>query len=210
MEVKTIPEQFEHLVSKTVKNYLDAPEDVQNLVRISERIRGRYEKYVFQLSHGTQQMKHYEPHKYKNSRNTPLRTRVRLIMKISKSAPGLDAQKNLLHLYRNYPYCLLKSEPVNLRMKNFYFEDKNVRENDIIAVYRVSKFNNPNRNNDEVYAIRGYSMKKTIRFKYEGRGEEMYYAVNESIGSISNVLHFQWKDEIPQIISQKSRTFVEQ
>jgi len=190
-----IPNHLEHLHNKTIKHYLEAPESVQRLVRMTDSIQGRYGKYVFQLSRGTQQIKLYEPHKYKNDRNTPLRIRTRKIVKLAWQNPEPNIDERLRYLFRNYPYYLLKSEPVKLRMKNFYF-DRAVRDNDLIRIYRANDPQNPDPDTDHLYVEKKYAPKKEILFQYEDRDEEYYYVVNQRNGDISNVLRFVWQEEI--------------
>ncbi len=197
--MRLIPSQLEHLVSKSVLNYLQAPPEVQRLVRITKTIQGRYgDTYVFQLSHGVQQIKRYEPHKYRNNRNTPLRQRTRTIVRLAGENPDPSLEERLRFLFRTYPYYLLQSEAVNLRMKNFYFTGI-VWEGDNFTIYRTLNPEHPNPAIDEFYTEEQYKAKRTISFNFDDREEEYYYAQNERTGEISNVLHFVWNENQEEI-----------
>lgn len=52
---------------------------------------------------------------------------------------------------------------------------------------------------DILYAEKEYVPKKTVKFQYEGRGIEYYYGVNSRNNDISNVLKFEWKDEMIEL-----------
>ncbi len=191
-----IPSQIAHLVSKTVRQYLNAPAGIQRLVRITYTIQGRCGKYVFQMSNGTQQIKLYEPHKYRNEVNTPLRLRVRTIMILARQHPEPDVTEILRELFRTYPYYLLRSEPVNLRLKNFYFEGR-VVIGDTMRIYKAVDPLHPNPDLDELISEELFQPKRTVRFDYEDEDEEYFYAVNERTEELSNLLHFVWGDELP-------------
>jgi len=193
-----IPSQIAHLVNKTIKNYLEAPEEVRRLVRMTKTVQGRYGKqYVFQLSHGTQQIKLYEPEKYRNDHNTPLRKRVRKIIRLAWEDPVPNITERLRHLFRHYPYHLLQSEPVELRLQNFYFDLKPA-SGDFCKIYRALDPENPNPSSDQLYHEVEYTPKKKVLFQYEGREEEHYYALNDSTGELSNLLHFLWLEKLPE------------
>ena len=189
-----IPTQLWRLVKKSLQHYLQAKPSVQRNVNRSIWIRGRYGKeYVFQTSHGTQQIKRYEPKKYKNNVNTPLRIRTRTIMKMAMESPSPSIKEKIRELYKTYPFYLLKSEPVNLRLKNFYFE-KRVREKDLVSIYRAESENCNGEEDKTAYWEGKYQAKKTVRFEWQGDDQECWYAVNQRNGERSNVLKFVWKD----------------
>ncbi len=191
-----LPRQLVHLMNKTITTYLQAPEKVQRFVNRTNSIQGRYgDKYVFQLSHGTQQMKRYEPHKYRNNRNSPLRQRVRSIMALAWENPEPNITERLQELHRNYPYYLLRAEPVSLRMKNFYF-DTHIRIGESIRIYQAVDPEHPNPEVDILYSEANYAPKREILFEYAGEDEQHYYGIKARNGEISNVLHFVWLDEI--------------
>ena len=190
-----IPNHLAHLENMTLKNYLEAPESIQRLVRMTNLIQGRCGDLIFQSSHGTQQIKRYEPHKYGNERNTPLRFRTRTIVRLAWQNPEPTITEKLRELFRTYPYYLLKSEPVRLRMKNFYF-DSEVRVNDLLRIFRAIDPQNPDPASDLIYVEKRYAPQKEILFQFEDREEEFYYALNKRNGKISYLLTFNWQDTI--------------
>ncbi|MFA5498785.1 MAG: hypothetical protein WC327_04480 [Candidatus Cloacimonadia bacterium] len=159
------------------------------------------------MSNGTQQIKEYNPESYKtNSENTPLRKRARLIMQEAMQYPQEGRKELIRELYRNTPYRLKQDEPVNLRMKIFYFEKETIKD-DLLIVYCAVDSNNPNPETDTIITENKYGPKKEIKFAFEDRIEEYYYAVNERTGEGSNLLHFIWeKDFDPVIISIKKNS----
>jgi len=157
------------------------------------------------MSHGTQQIKEYNPESYKtNSENTPLRKRARLIMQEAMQHPQEGRKELIRELYRNTPYRLKQDEPVNLRMKNFYFDRETIKDDELI-VYRAVDPNNPNPVTDTIITEKKYSPKREIQFEYEGRVEEYYYAVNTRTGELSNLLHFIWEAEFDPVIKRKEK-----
>ena len=199
MKKSKIPDHLTHLENMTLKHYLEAPESIQRLVRMTNLIQGKCGSYVFQSSHGTQQIKKYEPEKYRNGRNTPLRLRTRQIVRLAWQNPLPTITARLRELFRNYPYNLLKSEPVRLRMKNFYFESE-VRDVDLIRIYRASDPENPDPENDHLYCEEAYSPGKEILFQYDNREQEYYYALNVRNSELSNLLCFIWQEKLPETI----------
>ncbi len=191
-----IPNQIVHLIRKTVLHYLFAPPEVQRNVIRTYSIRGRYGAYVFQLSHGTQQIKLYEPEKYRNNVNTPLRQRVRTIMMLARQHPEPDVTEILRELFRTYPYHLLNTEAINLRLRNFYFNSR-IDTGDLIRIYKAIDPLHPNPEVDELYIQTEYAPKKTIHFAYNVDENEYYYGVNPRNNELSNLLHFIWGDELP-------------
>ncbi len=187
-----IPRHLEHLVSQTVKNYLHARENVQRFINRTNMIQGRCGEYVFQSSHGTQQIKKYEPKKYKNGVNTPLRIRTRTIMRLASEDPTPTKEEKLRYLYRSYPFYLDKDQVINLRMRNFYF-DRWVNHS-VVSIYRKRPGEEPDPEMDELYETLEYMPKKTIKFEHQEEDEERYYAVHQRSGEISNVLHFVWQE----------------
>ncbi len=193
-----LPTQLVHLMNKTITTYLQAPEEVQRLVNKTYAIQGRYgDKYVFQLSHGTQQIKRYEPHKYRNDRNSPLRQRVRDIMALAWQNPEPNITERLHELHRNYPYYLLRTESIKLRMKNFHF-DTHVRSGESIRIYQAVDPEHPNPELDILYAEENFAPKREIVFEYAGEDEQYFYGVKARNGELSNVLNFIWGDELPE------------
>ncbi len=191
MRQRKIPRQLEHLVSKTVRHYLNCGEKMQRFIDRTNWIKGRWGKYVFQLSHGTQQIKLYEPKKYKNDVNTPLRVRVRTIMKIASANPEPSKEEKIRYLLRTYPYNLKKDKPINLRLLNFYF-DIRVSNGETLSIYKKRANGEPDPDLDELYDTVEYKRKETVVFAYQDDDEEYYYAVIARTGKISNLLHFIW------------------
>ncbi len=186
-----IPSQLWRLVKKTLRHYLMAKPSVQRNVNRSIWIKGRYGKdYVFQMSHGTQQIKRYEPNKYKNKVNTPLRIRARTIMKLASEEPTPSLKEKIRELYRTYPFYLDKNIPINLRLKNFYFEGM-VYPDDNIRIHKMTG-SIPNPETDELYWEGEYMPKKTVEFSYSETDKEEYYAVNLKSGEICNVVRMEW------------------
>ena len=202
MKKSKIPDHLTHLENMTLKHYLEAPESIQRLVRMTNLIQGKCGSYVFQSSHGTQQIKKYKPEKYRNGRNTPLRLRTRQIVRLAWQNPLPTITARLRELFRNYPYYLLKSEPVRLRMKNFYFASE-VRGNDLLVIYRALDPQNPDPESDLIYVEKTYSPKKEILFQYGESDEEFYYAQNTRTGEFSNLLNFIWRETLPERLQGK-------
>jgi hypothetical protein len=200
-----VSEENNHLLSKSVQNYLELPIEAQLMVKMSHSItgilkpkRGQHDGFVFQMSHGTQQIKKYEPEKYRNERSTPLRLRARTIVKLAKADPVPNERARIRELYRTYPFFLLKEEPINLRMKNFYFQhcDENI---ETIKIYRASNPGNLSPETDTLYTEQSYYAKKSVSFQYEGREEEYYYAINTGTDEMSNLLNFVWRDSLAEL-----------
>ena len=201
-----MPINIRRQLKPTVKNYFESDLDHQRLGRMTSSIQGKTDKYVFQMSNGSQQIKLYEPHKYKNNINTPLRIRTRMIMHLAYQEPCLDVKERIKELHYTYPYHLLKTEPVNLRLRNFRFE-KGVREGDCIEIYETTSPSDPYPGSDLLITSRSYSPKKAIIFEFNGQEEQYCYALNKRSNSISNVLHFIWNDEIQTLPGgEKSET----
>jgi len=158
--------------------------------------RGKYRGFVFQMSHGVQQIKKYEPEKYRNDRNTPLRLRTRTIVHLASLDPVPNLQTKGKELFRSYPYYLLKTEPVKLRMKNFYF-DPEVLPGRVLRIYKAEDPENPDPESDILYAEEEYSPKKTIRFEYGEEDIQQFYAMNTGNGRVSGLLKFIWAESIP-------------
>jgi hypothetical protein len=192
-----------HLLSKTMQHYFELPIMVQLLVKMSNSMsgkmvikRGKYRGFVFQMSHGVQQIKKYEPEKYRNDRNTPLRLRTRTIVHLASLDPVPNLQTKGKELFRSYPYYLLKTEPVKLRMKNFYF-DPEVLPGRVLRIYKAEDPENPDPESDILYAEEEYSPKKTIRFEYGEEDIQQFYAMNTGNGRVSGLLKFIWAESIP-------------
>ncbi len=204
-----IPTQLRRLLTKTLLHFIQSKENVQRFVNMTNWIKGRYgDRYVFQTSHGTQQMKRYEPKKYKNDVNTPLRIRARNIMHLAVENPYPSIKEKLRELYRTYPFNLLKDKGETIQLKNFYFV-KRTRDKDEIKIYKVAQelvgleglsnncpslyhFLSPE--DDELYWEGNYKNNKGVDFAYSGEEEEWYYAVNVRNNDMSNVLRFIWQD----------------
>jgi hypothetical protein len=147
------------------------------------------------MSHGTQQIKLYEPEKYRNEVNTPLRKRTRNIISMAYTDPGPDRHERIRELFRTYPYFLLKSEPVKLRLRNFYFSPL-IMEGEPLAIYKTTSGSDPDPESDELYTRIEYKEKRTVDFSFQSDEEEWYYALNERNNRRSNLLHFIWGDQI--------------
>mgnify|MGYP001150786795 CR=1 FL=1 len=130
----SIPSSLLPLVPKTVLNFWTMPKNLQRLQQMCEIVKGRVGPYIYQSSHGGQQIKFYQPWIYNNERNTPLRIRARKIMQLAAQEPVEKRKDKVRELYKSLPYNLLKNEPVKLRMKNFYF-DKSVAKGDSIKIF---------------------------------------------------------------------------
>jgi hypothetical protein len=195
-----IPKPIEHLASKTIQNYLNLPLSAQLSVYMSYEVKGKLnakkgskDGFVFQMAKANiQQIKKYNPEIFHNEKNTPLRTRARTIVRLASIEPQEKRKEKIRELYHSYPYFLLKSEPIKLRLKNFYF-DKYLNIGDVLKIYRSDDYENPNPETDSLYSEKEYSPNKTVSFKYEGRNEEYYYAVNQQNGDRSEVLRFVWE-----------------
>ena len=188
---RKIPNQLEGLVSQTVKNYLHARKELQKFIDMTNWIKGRCGDYVFQTSHGTQQIKRYEPKKYKNEVNTPLRTRIRTIMRLASQDPSPTKEEKLRFLMKTYPYHLDKEEPVNLRLLNFYFDY--TKSDEIVRIYKKRAGEEPDPELDDLIHEVEYIPKKTIKFNFQEEDEEWYYGLKVRTGELSNVLHFLWE-----------------
>ncbi|MFA5498229.1 MAG: hypothetical protein WC327_01635 [Candidatus Cloacimonadia bacterium] len=207
-----VKNELKHLATNTIHNYLQLPLGVQLAVQWSYSIQGKYGAkvgqkggYVFQMSHGTQQIKEYNPESYKtNSENTPLRKRARLIMQEAMQHPQEGRKELIRELYRKTPYHLKQDEPVNLRMKNFYFDRETIKDDEFI-VYRAADPNNPNPKTDTIITERKYSPKREIKFEFDNIEEEYYYAVNIRTGELSNLLHFIWETEFDPVIKRREK-----
>ncbi|MFA5498524.1 MAG: hypothetical protein WC327_03155 [Candidatus Cloacimonadia bacterium] len=207
-----VKNELKHLATNTIHNYLQLPLGVQLAVQWSYSLQGKYGAkvgqkggYVFQMSHGTQQIKEYNPESYKtNSENTPLRKRARLIMQEAMQHPQEGRKELIRELYRKTPYRLKQDEPVNLRMKNFYFDRETIKDDELI-MYHAADPNNPNPETDTVITEKKYGPKREIKFEYEGRVEEHYYAVNRRTRELSNTLHFIWEVEFDPVIKRREK-----
>ena len=192
------PESIEKLLTPTLKNYIKADDEHQNLVIMTKWLTGKTRKFVFQMSNGSQQIKLYEPEKYKNNRITPLRLRSRMIVHLASQYPHHLLNDKVRELHRTYPYYLLKQEPVNLRLLNFHF-DRYVKEGDELKIYRKVSSEEPDPETDILIETIAYKPKKSVKFEYQGQEEQHYYAVNTRNGELSNILHFVWQEELPQM-----------
>ncbi len=193
-----MPANISRELKASVKNYFKSDLDHQRIARMTSCVQGKTDKYVFQMSHGSQQIKLYEPHKYKNNINTPLRIRTRAIMQLAHHEPCPDVKERIKELHCTYPYYLLKIEPVNLRLRNFRFE-KEVREGAPIEIFRTISPSCPDPAIDMLIDSLSYKPKKSIRFEYDGQDEHHYYALNKRNKSLSNVLRLVWGDEIQKL-----------
>jgi hypothetical protein len=188
-----------HLMSKSMQNYFELPIEAQRLVRMSNSISGKMmlptEKnkgFVFQMSHGVQQIKEYDPDKYKNNAAlTPLRARARTIARLAKEDPVPDEKTKMRELYRDYPYHLSKSIEINLSLKNFYF-DEEVNPGTLLKIYKTAEPDNPNPETDELYAEKEFANRAKVHFEFSGCEEEYYYAVDTKRSRQSNLLKFIW------------------
>ncbi len=165
---------------------------------MTTELTGKNDRYVYQMSNGSQQIKLYEPHKYKNNVKTPLRVRTRMIMHLAYQAPCPDIKKRIQELHFTYPYYLLQDEPVNLRLKNFRFET-GVMVDDTLKIYKKISSGEPDPETDMLIDTVDYRLKKSIKFTYNGEDEQYFYAVNTRNNKLSNVLHFIWQNELQQI-----------
>ena len=197
-----VDHSMKHLLSKSMKNYLELPIEAQLLVSLSHAIAGKMKLsrksgngFVFQMSNGTQQVKRYEPEIYKNNINTPLRLRSRKIMQTVMQDYLPDLKTRMRQLFRDYPYHLQKTVPINLRLKNFYFE-RGVLPKDRLIIYKTLTPDNPNPLTDTIIFEKDFYTKKTAFFEYSGIDEEYYYALNQRSGERSNLLHFIWEETI--------------
>ena len=115
-------------------------------------------------------------------------------MQSASQYPKEIRKDKVRELYRTMPYNLLQSEPVKLRLKNFYF-DRKVADDDIVKIYQMQG-ESPDLQNDNLYWEGKYKAKKSVDFAYSEVDEERYYALNTRNNDISNVLHFVWEEEI--------------
>jgi hypothetical protein len=195
------PKELEHLVPQSLKNFWDLPPNMQRIFRIASLIQGKVGNFVFQSSHGSQQIKLYEPEKYKNNRNTPLRIRARTIVHLASKEPVENRKNKIRELYRTFPFYLPKNEPVKLRVKNFYFS-KELREGDSLRIYRASAPPSQDPELDKLHLEVSYSPGKSILFHYEEEKEQYFYALNLRNNSCSNLLHFSWQDDIKPLYAK--------
>ena len=107
-------------------------------------------------------------------------------------------------LYRTYPYHLLKSEAINLKLKNFYFKGK-VGEGDELIIYKAGNPEKPNPESDILVMSVFYKKNRTVSFQFDETEEEHYYAVNSRNGEMSNMLHFIWQEEIEFEVKEDKR-----
>jgi hypothetical protein len=196
----TLDDNMKKHASKTLQNYLKMPIECQRLVRKATEVKGKvpiktgkHGGFVFQMHGKTLQIKLYEPKKYKNEKETPLRKRARAIGEMVKDIHFPEKREKMRELYRTYPYYLLKSERINLRLKNFYFEYETLK-GILIKIYKAADPENPNPETDPLYAEKEYSPKNTIAFQFTDETEQHFYAVNTRNNEVSNVLHFYWED----------------
>ena len=197
-EDPNMPRSISRQLPESVRNYFGSDMDHQRLTRLTNRLRGKTDKYVYQMSNGSQQIKLYEPHKYKNNIMTPLRLRTRMIMHIAYQTPCPDVRKKIQELHYTYPYYLLQDQPVNLRLRNFRFE-KVAMEDDVLDIYKKTSAGEPDPPNDIFIDTLINKPKETRKFEFTGEEEEFFYAVNIRNKGISNLLHFVWQTELPQI-----------
>lgn len=199
-EIPDMPGSLKKQLSQSVKHYFDSDIDHQRLARLTTSLRGKTDRYVFQMSNGSQQIKLYEPHKYKNDKTTPLRLRSRMIMNLAHQTPSADVKKKVQELHKTYPYHLLQDQPVNLRLLNFRF-DREPLQTDVLDIYKTTSAGEPDPENDTLIDTVVYKPKKSRKFEFDGEEEQFFYAVNTRNNSVSNVLHFLWQTELPQIPS---------
>ena len=190
-----VPTALYSTMSESLWNYYGMTAGFQRNQQRNDLVRGRVGWFVCQMSHGTQQIKLYEPWKYKNDINTPLRIRSRRIIQIASQEPKEKRRQKVKELYRTFPYHLLKNEPVNLRLKNFYF-DRIVIEGRELLIYRADDPEHPNPESDTLITAVAYKPNRTVTFDFNEADEEHYYAVNSCNNTISNMLHFIWQEEI--------------
>ena len=167
------------------------PDNLIRLMNMTTSMHGKCGKYLFQNSHGRRQVKLYEPHIYKNHINTPLRKRTRDIWKLAYADPVPTLKEKIRILFRTYPYYLLKAEPINLKLKNFYF-DMQPSPTTLIAIYRMTG-EEPDPENDELYIEIEYHPDSKVKFQYYNRDAEKFYARNLKTNTLSNILHFYWE-----------------
>lgn len=190
-----IPTALYPIIPESLWNYFGMIGGFQRNQQRAINVKGRVGWFVCQKSHGTQQIKLYQPWKDKNDVNTPLRIRSRRIMQLASQEPKNLRKEKVKELYRTFPYHLLKAEPVKLRLKNFYFDRKVMEDNDL-HIYKAADPENPNPSTDTLVSTIPFKPNRTISFEFTGTDEEHYYAVNSRNNTLSNVLHFVWQDEI--------------
>lgn len=193
-----IPVSIGHLVNQTLKNYFSADFEHQRVSKMALQLRGKTDKLVFQMSNGSQQIKLYEPQKYKNHLNTPLRIRSRTILQLANNSSCPDVKERIRELHRTYPYYLLKEKPEDLKLLNFRF-DRVVRKNDPCSIFRIAHGSEPHPDSDSLVMTVNYHPQKTVNFRYEEMEEQYFYAVNTRNNNRSNILRFIWCDELQQI-----------
>lgn len=191
----SVPTALYPIIPQSLWNYWGMPKPFQRTQYRASLLQGRFGWFVCQSSHGTQQIKLYQPWKYKNEVNTPLRIRARRIMQLASQEPKEIRKEKVRELYRTMPYQLLKNEGIKLRMKNFYF-DRTPLNGDKIKIYRAVDPGNIDPQTDPLYDEKPYKDKNTISFVYDSGDEEYFYAVNARNNQVSELLHFIWADEI--------------
>ncbi|MBW6516554.1 MAG: hypothetical protein K0B81_08100 [Candidatus Cloacimonetes bacterium] len=170
--------------------YWRLPESLIRLMNLTVSMHGKCGKYIFQNSHGGRQVKLYKPEVYKNNINTPLRKRTRDIWKLAYENPVPTLHEKIRELFRHYPYYLLKTKPINLKLKNFYFE-KELNPSSLIRIFKViGEFPAPE--NDLLYIELCFNQNKKVEFHYSEEESERFYAQNIKTGELSNVLYFHW------------------
>ena len=170
--------------------YWRLPDNLIRLMNMTKSMHGKCGKYVFQNSHGSRQVKLYEPQIYKNNVNTPLRKRTRDIWKLAYENPEPTLHDKIRELFRTYPYYLSKDEPINLKLKNFYFK-RELRPVTLIRIYRVME-EAPNPETDDLYEEIAFNPDKKVKFFFSDYEAEKFYALNLKTGELSNILRFYW------------------
>ncbi len=112
-------------------------------------------------------------------------------MRLANEDPTPSLKEKIRELYRTSRFFLDKEEPINLRLKNFYFKD-NIRSTDSLKIYKMIE-TEPEPETDQVYWEGKYMPKKTVEFSYNSAVEEKYYAVDQRTGKVSNCLSFIWE-----------------
>ena len=168
-----------------------------NLVRLLNRttaVRGKcLDKYVFQMSHGSQQVKLYEKAKYRNDNNTPLRVRARTIMRLAREDPLPNLKAKLREFYMTYPYYLSRERKERLKITNFYFE-RSVLPGSLLKVYKVVG-EEPDPEVDTLYDEFPYDKNKKVLLEYTGDEEERLYAYDVDRERRSRVIKVYWGDD---------------
>lgn len=167
------------------------PDNLIRLMNMTVSMHGTCLGYLFQNSHGARQVKRYIPEIYKNHLNTPLRKRTRDIMSMAVENPEPTLKDRLRELYRTYPYHLLRDKPIDLKMKNFYFE-RELTPLIPVRIYCLTG-DSPDPAEDEIYAELNYDREKKVKFNYRGEATERFYAREMRRGELSNLLLFLWE-----------------